>query len=210
MRFLITTGPTREPIDAIRYISNPSTGRMGFAVAQAALEAGHSAIVIAGPCSATPPPGAELVPVVTTDDMLRAVLERLDEADVLVAAAAPCDFRPAEPTDLKIKKTPDGLTLRLEPTPDILLEAAALKGRRVHIGFALEVQDALASALGKLSRKKLDAIVLNSPAAFGADQSDVVIIHAGGAEEPMSGASKLDIARRLVQLASRLWESKNA
>ena len=208
MRFLITTGPTREHLDAVRFLSNPSTGRMGFAVARAAVRAGHDATVVAGPISLPPPEGVEVVPVVSTEEMFAACMERLGEADVFVAAAAPCDFRPAERFDGKLKKGSGSLVLTLVETPDILLEAGRRKGERVHIGFALEAQDARANALGKLRRKRLDAIVLNSPSAFGSERSSVTLFRADGAEESLEGVSKDALGERLVQLAEEIRKAR--
>lgn len=208
LRFLITTGPTREYLDAVRFVSNPSSGRMGFATARAAVAAGHAATVIAGPTHLPPPEGAEAVHVVSTQDMLEACMARLDGSDVLVAAAAPCDFRPAERFSGKLKKGAASLALNLEPTPDILLEASRSKGNRVLIGFALEAQDPRVNALGKLRRKNLDAIVLNDPSAFGADKSSATIFRADGTEETLEGVSKEELGKRLVRLAEEIWGSR--
>lgn len=210
LRFLITTGPTREYLDAVRFLSNPSTGRMGFAIARAAVRAGHGAVVVAGPTHLPPPDGAEAVRVVSTQEMLAACMERLADADVLVAAAAPCDFRPVERFEGKLKKGTGTLSLALEPTPDILLEASRRKGGRVLIGFAMEAQDARANAWGKLQRKDLDAIVLNGPSAFGAEQSSATIFRAAGAEETLEGVSKEALGKRLVRLAEEIWQGRNA
>ena len=210
MRFLITAGPTREPIDPVRFVSNPSTGRMGFAVAAAALVAGHEVTVVAGPTTVRRPEGVDVVSVTTTREMFDATLSRFDACDVFVAAAAPCDFRPAQPQSAKLKKDGRAMTLRLAPNPDILLEAGRRKGGRVLIGFAMEVRDARANARRKLREKRLDAIVLNSPAAFGAERSSVTLIRADGREENMEHVTKSELAQTLVRLAEDIGESRTA
>ena len=204
MRFLITSGPTREPIDAVRFISNPSTGRMGFAVAAAAVEAGHDATVISGPTALRPPDGVTVEFVTTTREMLEAVEARFADADVFIAAAAPCDYRPAERCAGKLKKDRGELTLRLERNPDILREMSLRKEGRVLIGFAMEVQDARENALRKLREKRLDAVVLNSPAAFGARESAVTLLRADGREERLGRLNKDELGHRLVRLAEEL------
>jgi len=209
MRFLVTAGPTREPIDDVRFISNPSTGRMGYAIAEAAARAGHAVTLISGPAALPDPHGVQVVRVTTTQQMYDAVMERLDAADVLIAAAAPCDYRPDAPRTGKMKKTAPEISLRLVPTPDALLDAGRSKGRRVHIGFALEVQDARPNALDKLRRKRLDAVVLNAPSAFGADQTSVTLIRSDGAEEDLSAIGKDKLGLRLVALAEEIWKSRN-
>ena len=209
MRFLVTAGPTRQYIDAIRYISNPSSGRMGYAAAVAAVEGGHAATLVAGPTSLPDPEGVQVVHVTTTRELRDAVMDRIEDADVLIAAAAPCDFRPAERQTHKIKKGDQELVLRLVPTADLLYEAGQSKGRRVLIGFALEVQNARANALAKLKRKCLDAVVLNSPASFEAEEASATLIRADGSEEDLGCISKVDLARRLAALSEEIWRARN-
>ena len=208
MRFLVTTGPTREHIDAVRFISNPSSGRMGYAVAVAATEAGHTVTVIAGPTAATPPNGMEIIPVTSTVEMLHAAQGFWEVTDAFVAAAAPCDFRPAQRLETKLKKQGNALDLRLAPNPDVLYELSRQKEGRVLVGFAMEAQDARANARAKLQRKNLDAIVLNSPAAFGAERSSVTIFTVDDGEDVRPDISKSNLAAELVQLVERIWESR--
>jgi phosphopantothenoylcysteine decarboxylase/phosphopantothenate--cysteine ligase len=209
MRFLVTAGPTREYLDAVRFLSNPSTGRMGFAVASAAVAAGHEASLIAGPVALPAPPGVEVARVTTTQEMRDAVMLRLGSTDAFVAAAAPCDFRPAKRYPGKISKDCAELTLRLVPNPDILYEVGLRKQGRVLIGFALEVQDGRSRGLDKLRRKNLDAIVLNSPAAFGSEETSATLLLADGREEEMARAAKSEVSRRIVQLAEDIWRSRH-
>ena len=161
LRFLITAGPTREPLDPVRFISNPSSGRMGFALAEAATAAGHSVRLVAGPTCIEPPSVHEVVRVTTAEQMRQAVMERLADTDVLIMAAAVADYRPKSFSSTKIKKGRGAFTLALEPTPDILLEAAATKGRRIHVGFAAETENLVENARAKLEAKSLDLIVAN-------------------------------------------------
>ena len=210
MRFLVTAGPTREYIDDVRFISNPSSGRMGYAVASAAVAAGHAAILVAGPTGLATPTGVQVVPVTSTQEMFDAVMSRAQDADAFVAAAAPCDYCPARRQTGKLKKDTASRTLRLVRTPDVLKEVGRRKQRQAVIGFALEVQDARANAIEKLERKKLDAIVLNAPCAFGAEEISATVILANGSEEVLSGVSKGELARRLVTLAESIWKAAKA
>lgn len=204
MRIIVTAGPTREHLDDVRYISNASSGRMGYAIARAAVRAGHKVHLVSGPVSLRPPAGVEVVSVTSTHEMYEAVAALFERADVVIGAAAPADYTPVRRRKGKSKKAAAARQLQLKPTVDILATLGRKKGWRVIIAFALEVQQPVANALKKLKRKNADAIVLNSPAAFGAARSDVVIITAAGERVEMKHVTKLRIARRLVALAESL------
>ncbi len=175
MRLLVTAGPTREPIDAVRFLSNRSSGRMGDAIAEAACARGHRVTLVRGPCGRPAPsaPGLELIAVERTEEMLRASLAVWPRVDAVIMAAAPADFRPARTLPGKLKKGEHarGLSLQLVPTPDILaaLGAAASAGQRL-VGFALETERGEQEALRKLRQKGLDLIALNTPANFGIER----------------------------------------
>ena len=204
MRMIVTAGPTREHLDDVRFISNASSGRMGYAVARAAARAGHSVLLVSGPVNLKPPDGVTTVFVTSTREMYDAAAKSFGQADCLIGAAAPVDFAPARRRRGKSKKTPGSMTLRLKPTVDILARLGRRKGRRVIIAFALEVQEPVANALRKMRLKHADAIVLNSPAALAATRSDATIFTASGRQTRMRNATKAQIARRLVALAESL------
>jgi len=199
MRFLITAGPTREYLDPVRYLSNASSGRMGAALAQAARAAGHRVTLVLGPVELEPPPVDELVRVVSAQEMFDAVAARFGACDVFLAAAAVADHRPAARASEKIKKGEGGLTLRLEPTPDILAEMARRRrpGQGL-VGFCLESKDLEARARAKLAAKGLDLVVANGPAAIGADRQDALLIGRDGACERLAGVTKRDLAGRVL------------
>ena len=206
MNVLITAGPTREYIDDVRYLSNASTGRMGYALAAAAMAAGHRTTLVHGPTPGDPPAVDEAVAVTSAGQMLAAVTEHFGRCDVLIACAAVSDYRPKERRRGKMKReAAREMTLELVQNPDIVAEAAA--GRRpgqVVIGFALESSDALANARGKMVRKGLDAIVLNSPAAIGAAETEITILRADVEAAEMFRGSKEEAAARIVALAEAL------
>ena len=204
MKLLVSAGPTREPIDSVRFLSNRSTGRMGIAVARAAAEAGHEVALVLGPTALEPPPGVRTVRVETALQMLDALRAELPAADALVMAAAVADFRPAAPAARKLHKGELGEELRLVRNPDILAELRPLKGGRIFCGFAAETDDVLASAADKLARKGLDLIVANDVSAPGAgfavDTNVVTVLRPGAAPDRWPLLSKLDVGRRLVTL----------
>jgi phosphopantothenoylcysteine decarboxylase/phosphopantothenate--cysteine ligase len=209
MRILVTAGPTREYLDDVRFISNPSSGRMGFAVAEAAVLAGHEVTLVAGPVNRTAPRGVARIDVTSTEEMRRAVREHFDASDAVVMAAAPSDYRPAERRPGKIKKGAEELALRLVRNPDILAELGREKKRKILIGFALESPVDRGEALRKLREKNLDAIVLNSPQAFGAEKNSVEIITAAGESVVLSDADKREIGKRLVKLVESLASARH-
>lgn len=208
---LISAGPTREFIDPVRYISNRSSGRQGFALAEAARAAGGNVTLVAGPVQLPTPAGVERVDVVSAREMHRAVLERAGAADIFFAVAAVGDYRPHECQPQKLKKgAPDVAAppLALRQNPDIVAAVAALSPRPFVVGFAAETQNALANAREKRCRKKLDAIVVNDVAdpAIGFDSGDnaVTLIHDGG-EVPLPKMPKRAVAQRLVAEVAALY-----
>jgi phosphopantothenoylcysteine decarboxylase/phosphopantothenate--cysteine ligase len=204
-RVLITAGPTFEPIDPVRGITNSSSGKMGFAIAQAAVEAGAEVTLVAGPTSLATPTGATRIDVKSARDMADAVLARVEDADVFVAVAAVADYTPARVSEKKIKKSGAPLTIALEPTVDILATVAALPKPPYCVGFAAESHDVLAHAEEKRKRKKLPLVVANrAQDAFGADDNEVTLVDDAGAH-PLPRMAKLALARRLVaEIAGRL------
>lgn len=196
-KVLITSGPTREYLDPVRYLSNASSGRMGSALAEAFLTAGHEVWVISGPVEIAYPRGCRVQYVTTTEEMLAAAIELFAECDGVIGAAAPCDFRPAFVADDKIAKTGEGLCLRLVETPDILAALAADKRGRWVVGFALETCDGPARALRKMQRKQCDLIILNHPAAIRSDETEITAFAPDGGTLGTFIGSKKDAARRI-------------
>ncbi len=198
---LITAGPTREPIDPVRYISNRSSGRMGYAVAAAAACAGARVILVSGPVSIPPPPGIERVAVATAAEMHAAVMARVGEADVFIGAAAVADYAPV-PAGSKIKKDASALALELAPTRDILAEVAALPERPFTVGFCAETDDLTRHALHKLEAKHLDMIAANwvgEGRGFDVERNALSVVWPGGREE-LPEAGKDQLAQRLIEL----------
>lgn len=202
MNILVTAGPTREHLDPIRFISNRSTGKMGFAIAEAAAERGHTVTLIAGPVSLATPPGVKRIDVISACDMLAAVERTLPAHDALIMTAAVADWRPANPSSVKLKKSAMNPLLQLEPNPDILKTIASLKGHRLFVGFAAETGDPTEEALRKLKAKGLDMIVANDVTAEGAgfavDTNRVILFAKGEEPHPLPLQSKLDVGRAIV------------
>lgn len=194
-RVLVTAGPTREMLDPVRFLTNRSTGRMGYAVAEAARDRGAKVVLISGPVELHPPAGVRLIPVVSTNDMLEAVLSEFENCDCAIKAAAPADFTPEEYSEGKIKKTgAKGLTLKLKKTPDILKKLGEVKENRVLCGFAAETGDLSEYAKEKLERKNLDMIAANdvsrTDAGFGTDTNAVTLYFADGSSKEYSGTKR--------------------
>lgn len=203
---LVTAGPTREPIDPVRYIGNRSSGKMGYALAEAALRRGATVILVSGPTTLKPPAAVELVSVQTAAEMRDAVLNRLERTTIVIKAAAVADFTVRNAADQKIKRK-GPTTLDLEPTPDILAEIAARKGGRMVIGFAAETENALENARKKLQSKSLDAIVLNDVSqpgiGFDSERNAVTILtHAGAENVPETG--KWEVAHRVLDAVVKI------
>jgi phosphopantothenoylcysteine synthetase/decarboxylase len=208
MRFLITAGPTREPIDPVRYLSNRSSGKMGYALAEAALAKGHEVVLISGPVSLTAPDGAILVRVETAQEMYDAVAERIGEADAAIFCAAVADYRVAEVAGEKIKKTGETLTLTLIKNPDILGSSRSVFGfTGLLVGFAAETEKLAEHALEKLHRKGCDLLVANdvsrSDIAFDREENEVELFYRDGRRETLAKASKTAIAAALVERIER-------
>ena len=201
MRFLITAGPTREYLDPVRFISNASSGRMGLAIARAALRRGHQVTLIVGPIEARLPQAARTIRVETTEQMAQACFKHFARTDCVIMSAAVADYQPAERKAKKIKKRPGNMTLKFKPTTDILTELGQRKKRQLFIGFALETDAACANALAKLKKKNLDYVVANSPASLSSGQIDATILTRDARTLSTGTISKLTLARRLVLLA---------
>jgi phosphopantothenoylcysteine decarboxylase/phosphopantothenate--cysteine ligase len=200
VRFLITAGPTREPIDPVRYLSNRSSGKMGYAIAEAAIEAGHEVILISGAVNVDRPRGVAVVPIETSDEMFDAVMQQANNCDILVMCAAVADYKPAKVSKTKIKKRDAELSLELKPTRDIL---SSLPRNRKYfvIGFAAETDDLEANARQKLRAKHCDAIVANDArTAMERDENEVTVLFRNGQKKKISRAPKKIIARELVKL----------
>ncbi|NOR67328.1 MAG: hypothetical protein GQ528_08225 [Woeseiaceae bacterium] len=233
MQILITAGGTREYIDPVRFISNASSGKMGYALARAAIKAGHKVTLITAPTTQPPPEAAKVVKVETTIQMFETVKKHFDRCDCLIMAAAVADYTPLRPAKTKLKKSSQLLTVKLKPTPDILKwagkqkevkskkhapttgsgqaqsKAEGAKGKRqVVVGFALEDKAVRIRAQEKLQGKNLDMIVANSPAAIGADRSSVQIKTPDSSWIEIQNATKAATAKRIIRLAEELLRAK--
>jgi phosphopantothenoylcysteine decarboxylase/phosphopantothenate--cysteine ligase len=201
---LITAGPTQEPIDGVRFISNRSSGKMGYALAEEAVARGARVVLVSGPVNLAPPRDVTVVEVRTAEEMRKAVLENLDAATIVVKAAAVADYHVAHPPSGKMKKTAARMSLDLEATPDILAEVGQRKGDRLLIGFAAETERLVEEARRKLEQKNCDMIVGNlvsyadgNATGFESDENEVVLVTRGGEPIPVSRAPKRAIARRI-------------
>jgi phosphopantothenoylcysteine decarboxylase/phosphopantothenate--cysteine ligase len=210
VRFLITAGPTREPIDPVRYISNRSSGKMGYAIAEAALAAGHDVTLISGPVNLDPPPRARFVSILTSDEMYGAVHRHARECDILVMCAAVADYKPKKISGTKIKKRNEYFALDLIPTRDILASLPRKDREFLLVGFAAETNDIEENARQKLRAKNCDIIVANdvssADSGMESDANEVTIFFRNGEKEKISRASKRIIARALVKIFSHSRE----
>ena len=208
LRFLITAGPTREFLDPIRYVSNRSSGRMGFAIAEAALAVSSNVTLVSGPTCLTAPKGVEFVPVTAAQEMAEAVWSRFGSADICIMAAAVCDFRPKTTAGSKIKKGSFSGRLELEPTPDILAELGRKRGDRLLIGFAAETENLREEARRKLETKNCDMVVANlvgqADTGFESDSNEVLLALRTGEFIPLERASKREIADRILSQILKL------
>jgi phosphopantothenoylcysteine decarboxylase/phosphopantothenate--cysteine ligase len=212
-RVLVTAGPTREPIDPVRFISNHSSGKMGVALAAAAWRRGANVLLVSGPLSVDPPVGVDVRPVTTTDEMSAAVEQELPSADVLVMAAAPADFRAAAPAESKIKKHAAPDAIALAPTPDILSRTRdARRPGAIVVGFALETDDVLRGARQKLTAKDLDLVVVNDArepgAGFGVDTNRVTLLGRDGSEEALPLRNKTEVADEILDRVEKLLDGR--
>ena len=201
LKFLITAGGTREYIDPVRFISNASTGRMGYELARSAILAGHDVTLVTATTNLNTPKGAGVVKVESARDMFEAVKDKFGGCDCLIMTAAVSDYTPVKPARLKMKKSPGVITLKLKPTQDILKWAGTHKKQnQMVVGFALEDRDIKAGAERKLRDKNLDMIVANTPAAIGSQRCTVWIKKAGQKWRRFAEAPKRRVASRLVRL----------
>src|SRR5262247_3694863 len=200
-RLLVTAGPTREPIDPVRYISNRSSGKMGYGLATAALRRGAEVVLVSGPTALTPPAGAVFVPVQTAEEMREAVLHHLDRATIVVKAAAVADYRAKQAASTKIKGKHD-LTLELTPNADILAEIGARHPSAFVVGFAAETHDVAANARAKLERKGIDLLVANDVSqqgiGFEAEDNEVLLLDRWGGARPLPRMPKGDVADAIL------------
>jgi len=207
-RVLITAGPTHEPIDPVRFLGNRSTGKMGIAVARAALARGASVTLVVGPDTVPAPAGAHVVPIVTAEELRAAVLARFDDVDAVVMAAAVADFRPKVVADAKIKKDAGVPELVLEPTPDLLRELSERRTGQILVGFAAETHDVEAEARRKLAGKGVDLLVANvvgrEGTGFGSDTNEAAILAADGDDEPLRTMTKEHLAQAICDRLVRL------
>jgi phosphopantothenoylcysteine decarboxylase/phosphopantothenate--cysteine ligase len=204
LRLLVTAGPTRENIDPVRYISNYSSGKMGYAVAQAAADRGADVVLVSGPVSIGVPDSVKIIPVNTAVEMRDAVLKEFPDCDAVVMAAAVADYRAAEVSELKIKKADEELVIRLEKNPDILKELGNIKGDKILAGFCAETDHLVENALKKVGTKNLDMIVANDVtmegAGFGTDTNIIKIIKRDGAVIDLPLMSKLAAAHKVLDV----------
>ena len=215
MTFLITAGPTREAIDPVRYISNRSSGKMGYAIADAALDAGHDVILISGPVNLSPPRNTKFISVSTSDEMFDAVHQHADSSDICVLCAAVADYKPAHVSPVKIKKRDAEFSLELIPTRDILQSLGQRQSRKfLLVGFAAETDHLEANATKKLREKNCDIIVAND-ARIGmeSDENELLILFCDGGTKKISRAPKTFLACDLVKIfcefATKTFDKKN-
>lgn len=212
-KVLVSAGPTREPFDPVRYISNYSTGKMGYALARQARLLGAQVTLVSGPTYLSKPPGVNLIQIETALQMRDAFMRCYAEADIIIKAAAVADYRPKLKAKDKIKKKDGDLSLELERNPDILAELGQQKGERVLIGFAAETQDVLANATEKIRKKNLDFIAANDltqpGAGFGCDTNVVNLLFANGERQELSQMSKEEVAREILLAAAKILEQRS-
>jgi phosphopantothenoylcysteine decarboxylase/phosphopantothenate--cysteine ligase len=213
-KVLVTAGPTRENLDPVRYFTNRSSGKMGYAVAEAAAKRGAHVILVSGPTSLDAPPGVERIDVQSAEEMHRAVLERVVDCSIAIFAAAVADYRPAEPNEQKIKRNTESTTIALEPTPDILASVARNKGERLVVGFAAETEHVAENARKKLAAKKADLMVANDVTAEGAgfdhDTNIVTLFARDGRDLALPRMSKSEVAQRILDEVVRLRSTLRA
>jgi phosphopantothenoylcysteine decarboxylase/phosphopantothenate--cysteine ligase len=205
---LVTAGPTRENVDPVRYLTNRSSGKMGYAIAEAAARRGAHVILVSGRTSLEVPAGVERIDVESAEEMHRAVLEKVATCSIAIFAAAVADYRPAEPNGQKIKRTRESFTLSLEPTPDILASVARNKGERFLVGFAAETEHVAENARKKLAAKNADLVVANDVSAEGAgfdhDTNIVTLFSRDGRDLALPRMTKTEVAQRILDEVIRL------
>ena len=199
MRILLTSGPTRQYIDPVRYISNASSGRMGCCLAEAFLELGHEVVIVSGPVSIEYPAEAKIVPVVSTEEMLAAAAEEFLTCQGMVGVAAPCDYRPVVIAENKIKKSGERIQIELIETPDVVaLLGSEKRDDQWTVGFALETEDAHFRAITKLHRKNCDLVVLNGVAAINSAHTSVEVFNPAGEIVLTANGGKSEIAKLIA------------
>ncbi len=199
-RILITSGPTRQYLDPIRYLTNASSGRMGSALATAAVEAGHDVVVVSGPVDVEYPEAAEVIPVVSTEEMLEACLQVFPSCAGLIGVAAPSDYRAVKVARSKIRRTGGPLKVHLVETPDVVATLGSVKKSQWMVAFALETEDQRMRALQKLERKSCDLIVVNGPGALHSPDTDLEVIDPQGNVLAAASGPKLGVARQVFQV----------
>ena len=199
MKILITAGPTREYVDDVRFLSNASSGRMGYSLASAAVDAGHEVILVTGPVDLPVPDGVQVTHIETTDELRMSCVELFPACDGVIATAAVCDYKPRERVDGKMTKTGQPITLELIETSDVLAELGEQKGERWVVGFALESQDPRTNAMRKLRMKKCDCIVLNDTSAISSPENHVEILSPEAETMTKLSGLKSDVARELIR-----------
>jgi phosphopantothenoylcysteine decarboxylase/phosphopantothenate--cysteine ligase len=211
-RVMVTAGPTQEQLDPVRYLTNRSSGKMGYALAVEAERRGASVTLISGPTQLDPPAGVELITVSTAQEMYEAVSERYNDVDLVIKAAAVADFRPREQSSQKIKKGDNSLTLELERTPDILRWLGEHKNGQILVGFAAETENMIVNAREKLRQKNLDLLVANDLTAEGAgfavDTNVVTILHPDGSGESLPKLSKSELARLILNEVQNIFAAQ--
>ena len=200
-RIMITSGPTRQYLDPVRYVTNASSGRMGLALALATLELGHEVVMISGPVDVEYPAQIQVVPVISTEDMLEAANRIFPSCDGLIGAAAPCDYRPVKVASQKISKTGEPLLLRLIETPDVVATMGAMKrADQWVVGFALETEDQRLRALAKAEKKSCDLMVLNGPEAMHSLDNQVEILNRRGTVVAALAGPKERVAQGILRI----------
>ncbi len=204
MKFVVTAGPTREPIDPVRFLSNRSSGKMGYAIAEAALAAGHEVSLVSGPVNLRPPDGAKVCAIETSEEMHEGVFRLTNDCDVVVMCAAVADYKPVEYTTRKLKKSAAPLTLVLVPTRDILKSLGEHPRSFFLVGFAAETNDLEHHAQRKLVKKNCDMIVANdvsrSDSGIGSEHNELIIFSRSGERKVIARAEKKVIARELIEI----------
>ncbi len=209
MRILITAGPTREYIDDVRFLSNASSGRMGYSLVTAAIAAGHQVDLVTGPVEIAPPDGCKVYRIETTDELRQRCLELFPSCDGVIATAAVCDYRPQTRISGKITKTGQPMVLELVETSDVLAELGTLKEHRWIVGFALESQDPRNNAMRKLRMKNCDCIVLNDTSAIGSLTNSVEILSPGAETIAIFKGTKQHVAEQLLELITSSIHGRN-
>ncbi len=208
MSILVTAGPTQEAIDPVRYISNHSTGKMGFAIAERAAARGAKVTLISGPTKLATPEGVQRINVISGKEMFEKVMEHFKQSDIIIKSAAVADYTPAEVSTQKLKKKDDELYIKLNRNTDILLELGKIKGDKVLVGFAMETQDLIENAKSKLHKKNADLIIANDlkveGAGFGTETNVATIINKNGTAEKLPIMSKVELANIILDRASKL------